>query len=297
MRFFDLHCDTADLCLKNDKTFTNNNFHIDFSKAKYIDTYIQCAAAFIPDKLKGKKALEHCISLLEIIEKENYFKNRDDIKNSKFPLIIPTVENCSALCGDIKNVDIFKKYNVKIATLTWNDDNQIGSGVKGTGKGLSDFGKQVLIKFEQEGVIPDISHACEKLFWDVCENADKKIIASHSCAKRICSNSRNLTDEQIKELIKRKSLIGINFYKDFLNNDGDKSCIDDIINHCDYILSLGGEEILGIGSDFDGCDLPKDIKGIESIGEIYNRFLQKNYSEILLDKIFFKNAYDFVIAT
>ncbi|MFI3207452.1 MAG: membrane dipeptidase [Clostridia bacterium] len=295
MRFFDLHCDTLGKCLRHKRGFSDNGFHVDLNKAKYIDTYIQCTAAFIPDRLGANESKQYCENMLALLENENVIKNLQDLKKAeKAQFFLPTIENCSALAGDISNIEMLKKNFVKIATLTWNGDNELGSGVGGTDLGLSDFGKDVLEKFCENKIVPDISHASEKLFWEVCDYTEQKIVATHSCAKKICSHKRNLSDEQIKEIIKRKGLVGINFYKNFLNNNPENACIDDIVEHCEYMLAMGAEDVLAIGSDFDGCDLPRDVLGIESVGEIYERFLKLKYNETLLDKIFFKNAYDFI---
>lgn len=67
----------------------------------------------------------------------------------------------------------------------------------------------------------------------------------------------------------------------------------DILRHAEHFLSLGGENVLAMGSDFDGADMPLDMKGIGSIPELYELFLRHNYSETLLDQLFFSNAYKF----
>ena len=67
----------------------------------------------------------------------------------------------------------------------------------------------------------------------------------------------------------------------------------DIIKTAEHFLSLGGEKTVALGSDFDGCDIPSDIYGIESMSELYEMFLRINYSETLVNDIFFNNAYGF----
>ena len=79
----------------------------------------------------------------------------------------------------------------------------------------------------------------------------------------------------------------------FLNNNPDKACMNDVLKHCEYMLSLGCENSLCFGTDFDGCNLPRDIVGSDSIGEIYELFLRNNYNESVLKKIFYENAYNF----
>ena len=104
---------------------------------------------------------------------------------------------------------------------------------------------------------------------------------------------QGLETKYIKEIKKRGGVVGLNFFKKFLNDDFENACMENIFEHADYFLSLGGEDVIAMGSDFDGCEIPDDMKGIESIEELYNIFAKHNYSEELIDKIFFKNAFDF----
>ena len=179
-------------------------------------------------------------------------------------------------------------------TLTWNGTCEIGDGVGvENSKGLSKFGSLVIKEMEKYGIIVDISHASEKLFYDISQTASKPFIATHSNSKCICPHRRNLTDEQFKVIKSFGGIVGITFAKDFLSQKD--AGVTDIIKHIEYFLSLSGENTLSIGSDFDGTDMPKGINDIESVYDLYEQMLRLNYNESLLDKIFYKNAYDFII--
>lgn len=176
-------------------------------------------------------------------------------------------------------------------TLTWNGKCEVGDGADFKG-GLSNFGYEVVKKMEETGIIIDISHASEKLFDDVSQIASKPFIATHSNSRAVCSHRRNLTDEQFETIKSVKGLVGITFCNYFLS-DKKQACFDDLLRHIEYFLERGGENVLAVGSDFDGAELPECISGIESIEKIYENFL-KYYSKELLNKIFFENAYNFV---
>lgn len=96
-----------------------------------------------------------------------------------------------------------------------------------------------------------------------------------------------------KIIFKNGGIIGLNFHNAFLNNEPEKACIDDILKHTEHFLSLGGEDYVCLGSDFDGGILPYDIRNNRNLYEIYNLFLQKNYQEAIIDKIFYENAVNF----
>ena len=128
---------------------------------------------------------------------------------------------------------------------------------------------------------------------DVLTHSTKPIAATHSNSRAVTNVKRNLTDEHFGAIVRRKGLVGLNLHRYFLNDNPDKASKFDVLRHAERFLSLGGEDVLAFGADFDGCELPPDIVGIDSIGELYNMFLRHNYNEKLLDKIFFENAFKF----
>ncbi len=300
MRYFDLHCDTLTNCYKSGEGLKHNTQHISFEKSP-AEVYIQCCACWIQDTIKKEDAWKYfsdCAELLKRQEKENgisqIITKEDLIKAETGIGTILTIENCSAFAGDLSNIEKAYNLGVKMATLTWNGANDIGSGVRSEENyGLTEFGKKAVKEMERVGIVIDISHASEVLFWDVAENTKKPIVASHSNAIKLCSNKRNLTDEQFSFIKSRGGVVGLNFFKKFLNDDFENASMENIFEHADYFMSLGGENTIAMGSDFDGCEIPNDMKGIESITELYNIFAKHNYSDALIDKIFFKNAYDF----
>lgn len=303
MRFFDLHCDTLYRCLKEDKGLYDNNFDISLKKGEDFDKWIECFAIWISDGLSDyeiNKLFNDAANKLNLEIKENesniYKCSKiDDLKDNesiKKCGAIFTVEGGCVLLNDVNRVDYLHKMGVKMITLTWNGKSDFGSGcLVDSPDGLTDFGKKALKRMNELGIYADVSHASDRLFFDVAQFINTPIIATHSNSRTICNHKRNLTDEQFKVIKESKGLVGINFCKDFLNPSGDASFID-IRKHIEHFLSLGGEDILCIGSDFDGADMPKDISSIKSVYDLYEYFLKCNYKETLVDKIFFNNAYN-----
>lgn len=302
MNFFDLHCDTLYKAVTEKSELDNPSYEVKLNNDSKSHR-LQCYAIWLPDTLDSNETEKlffesadylksECnrlgIELLGIGEfTDNAFSK---YRNSAFF----TVENGKALNGKIENVKRFAEIGVRIMTLTWNEMNEIGSGVLSEDKcGLTDFGKLAVAEMEKYGIVIDISHASDELFYDVVNQTNKPFIATHSDSRTITQNPRNLTDEQIEIIIQRGGLIGLNLHNAFLNNNPDKACMNDVLKHCEYMLSLGCENSLCFGTDFDGCDLPRDIVGSDSIGEIYELFLRNNYNESVLKKIFYENAYNF----
>ena len=207
--------------------------------------------------------------------------------------VILTVESGAALGGKLKNIRKYADMGVKMMTLTWNGTNELGDGVGvEDSKGLLEFGRKAVKELERNKIILDISHASERLFYDVAETAESPLVASHSNAKKICSHKRNLSDSQFDIIKKSGGLVGLNFCIDFLNDKAEKSSMYDVLRMAEYFLLLGGEKVVAMGGDFDGADVPKDLNGIEKMGELYEMFL-KHYSESVVEDIFFNNAFEF----
>ena len=299
MRLFDLHCDTLYRAVTESGSLNYKKFEISVDKASYLDNWIQCFAVWIPDDISSYEVLPLFDKAYKMLQKQCELHNiklcnnfTDVDSNSKYKCFF-TVENGRVLQGDLENIKKLKDCNVKILTLTWNGDNEIASGaLSNSNFGLTDFGKSAVKELENNGIIIDVSHLSQRAFYDVAEIAKKPFIATHSNSKTVTNHTRNLTDEQFNIIKSNGGIVGINFHNSFLNNREEEASINDIFKHTEHFLSLGGENTIAIGTDFDGGKLPRDIKGIDTIEQIYDKFLQLNYSETLLDKIFFKNAYN-----
>lgn len=298
MNLFDLHCDTLYRTFTENKSIITNDCEISVQRADIFDNWIECMAVWIPDEVRGKaaeKLVENCYNHLqkEIAESEGSVAQTDcigDIKTKKN--IILTIEGGAALNGKLENISKYRRMGVRAMTLTWNGRCEIGGGANvETSSGLTDFGRAVIPEMEKQGIVVDVSHASDKLFYDVAEIAKRPFVATHSNSRAVCAHRRNLTDEQFEIIIKSGGIVGLNFHKYFLSEDNQSVC--DIIKHAEHFLSIGGEDALSIGSDFDGGELPDDMKSISDIEKVRDEFLRLNYNEELVNKIFYENAHNF----
>ena len=299
MKLFDLHCDTLYRAYMEKSTLFNDNFHISFGKSGDIKPYMQCMAIWIPDGYRGENAenlFRGCVEKLhEQLKDTNIIqcKTKSDLESVTDTGVILTVESGAALGGKLKNIAKYAELGVRMMTLTWNGTNELGDGVGvENSQGLSEFGKMAVKELEKHKIVPDISHASERLFYDVAEIAEGPLVASHSNAKKLCSHKRNLSDEQFAIIKKSGGIVGLNFCVDFLNDHAKKSSMNDVLRMAEYFLSQGGEKCIAMGGDFDGADVPKDLNGIEKMADLYGIFL-KHYSESVVEDIFFNNAFEF----
>lgn len=302
MKLFDLHCDTLYRAYTENGSLFDDRFHISFRKSGGISPYIQCLAVWIPDEYRNASAMklfEVCTGLLrrELQNSELVFcRTAEDLQavsDNQRTGVVLTVEGGAVLGGQLENLRVLREAGVQMMTLTWNGANELGDGVGvENAKGLTAFGRQVVREMERLHMIVDVSHASEGLFRDVAEISTRPFVASHSDAKSICDHRRNLTDQQFCEIRDRGGLVGLNFCVDFLNKYATNAKMCDIIKNAEHFLSLGGEKILAMGGDFDGADIPADMRGIDSMPALYEMFL-RHYSEELVEDIFFGNAIRF----
>ena len=155
------------------------------------------------------------------------------------------VEGGHMIDSDLQKLETFYNRGVRYMTLTWNNSpgwasshaDEKNPNYKGQ-KGLTDFGKTVVQRMNQLGMIVDVSHVGEATFWDVIKTTTKPIIASHSNAYSICPVSRNLKDEQILAIGKNGGVIHLNFFSGFVDVDFFKKDAAFRKNHAAEIDSL-----------------------------------------------------------
>ena len=284
MRYFDLHCDTVSRCYKEKKSFYDGDLQINAVKSKDIENYGQYFALWLSDEPRGETAFSLCKNMLDYYEKEIV------PIISRCTNISPhlSIENASALGGDLDNIGYFKSRGVEMMSLTWNGENDLASGVNAKG-GLKPLGRQAVREMARLGIIVDVSHLNERSFYEVCLIDSIKVVASHSNCYDICKHRRNLKKWQIKEIISRGGLIGLNFYPLFLGT-GQPDVFGKIRDNIEYLLSLGGGNNIAFGSDFDGAEMSPQLDGIDKIGELYNYLLSSGLSERVVEGAFYKNA-------
>ena len=301
MKFFDLHCDTITECLERDQPLAENNLQLSLEAGAGLSPWFQCFAAWIPDTLRGDAAVERFRQIYRRLRREidktpgrimqcvspgDFARAEREHKTGA----VFTVEGGAALGGDLENVGLFSEYGVKAVTLTWNGENEIGSGAMDPSPhGLTAFGREAVRRLEDAGIALDVSHASDPLFYDVAELAHGPIIATHSNSRSLCPHPRNLTDEQFKIIRDSGGLVGLNFYPVFLHGSG-AAGKKDILAHAEHFLALGGEDTLAIGSDFDGAAMPEDVSGIGAVPMLAAYFSQHGYPDSLIEKIFYGNA-------
>jgi membrane dipeptidase len=206
------------------------------------------------------------------------------------------MENGAPIEGDLNNIQFFFDEGIRYITLTHSEDNDICDSSYNLGerthKGLSNFGKEVVLEMNRVGVMVDISHVSDEAFYQVMDVTKVPAIASHSSARHFTPGfERNMSDEMIKRLAENGGVIQINFGSSFVtkesqdkrsknaevvaafakenNLESDDSkvkeyakqvalnnpvfCdVTDVADHFDHVVNLVGIDHVAFGSDYDG---------------------------------------------
>ena len=203
------------------------------------------------------------------------------------PMGIFSCEGGEMLEGSLERLAEFQQAaRLRMIALTWNFENEIGfPAAKGAKPGLKPFGMKLLAAMDRYGILADVSHLNEAGFWDVCEHTSLPPIASHSDCRWLCDVPRNLKRDQVRAIIDRGGFIGINFFSDFLRADG-PATLDDVVRHIDALCELGGEHVIGFGSDFDGIERwPEGLGDPSGFPALLDALRRRGYNESTLEGI------------
>ena len=305
MRLFDLHCDTPHKLYINNFHLDSSGGHINTKKLSPYDDYAQIMAIWSDCRIADDtafyafhKILDYLNFEVERLDKEfSYVRNSGElIDNSRSKKILLSVEDARLLCGRLDRLKILHARGVRFLVPVWGGLSIIG-GAHDTEDGLTDFGKDVIKECFNLGIITDVSHASEKTaseIFDMADAAGAVVMASHSNSYAVCKHSRNLRDYQFERVKELGGVVGISLCNLHLNGK-ENADIDDVVRHIEHYMSLGGEDTVALGCDFDGTDyLPRELQNVGDMTCLADRLSQLNYSDTLIDKIFYENAKNFI---
>ncbi|MGI6642005.1 MAG: dipeptidase [Limnochordia bacterium] len=302
MIIFDGHIDTLLQMLHSGKNLSDSEGHVSLEKLIEGRVSAQIFAVFVEPVFCQGMALHRGLEMIDLFwgmlaenpEALGFAGSgsavRDLHKQGKVACML-AVEGGEVLQGSLAHLRTLYRLGVRILTLTWNYRNALGNGqAEGTESGgLSPFGRAVVKEMNRLGMLIDVSHLNEPGFWDVLELSEAPVIASHSCARVLRDHPRNLTDDQIRAIAAKGGVIGVNFYPGFLTEEGEAT-LDDVINHIEHFIAVGGEDCVGLGSDFDGIDsTPGQLADCSTLPRIAHRLAERGWPRELIAKVMGEN--------
>ena len=301
MKLFDAHCDTVSKCYEQGGGIRSRSGHLDLERTSSFARYAQFFAIFTDGGASWKSE-----AYLRIFQEQYALFRREMTQNADLAAFCRTgreaelaflngkaaaflsVEGADMLDCDLGWLEKAFELGVRAVNLTWNRSNLIsGSSSEESERGLSPLGMAYVNRMQSLGMLVDLSHLSDPGIRDILELARKPVIASHSNARAVFPHQRNLTDAQFTAIIENRGVACLCMFADFLGENAD---LDTVIAHLEHFLALGGEQNVGIGGDWDGCPrLPSGITGIQDMAKLYERLLRRNYSEKLINAVFYSN--------
>lgn len=303
MKLIDFHCDTF-WAMEREVSLC-----VDIEKLRAADSLAQFFACFIyMDDFEGEdrytKGYAHALEMIRFAKKYyesmpneiamtcNYEELCAHQKENKISAFL-TIEEGGILEGKMNHLEQLYQEGVRLITLLWNYENCIGypnsRDRNVMEKGLKPFGIEVVRRMNELGMMIDVSHMSDGGFWDTLKYSQKPVVASHSNARALCNHPRNLSDDMIRALAKQDGVIGVNTYPYFVHSSGEAS-MELMADHIAHIYQVGGEDVIGIGTDFDGYDEGiSDLKHIGQMNTFYEVVKKRGFTERQMEKFWFKN--------
>ena len=200
------------------------------------------------------------------------------------------IEGAHPLEGDIDNLDRLFDQGLRIVGLTHFFDNELGGSLHGTtGDGLTEFGRAVVKRADELGMIIDIAHASPKMVREVLDQTTRPTILSHGGLQGNCDTPRNLDDDLMVEFAKRGGLLGVGFW--------DAAVCDDtpagVVKAIRYGIDLLGIDHVALGSDYDGATAVRFDVGELSI--LTDEMLAQGFTEAEIRAVMGDNAMRFLL--
>ena len=305
--FIDAHADTITRALQLDpgqqELFRNNALHIDFLRLSEFDAPVQVFAIWCAERYITT-AFEYTNMMLDFFEEEvekhsdliEIALDLNDIRRiageGKISAIL-ALEGGEALMGEIENLDHFYERGVRILGLTWNRENALGFGqATRSTNGLKPFGKEVVTRMDELGMIVDVSHLNVAGFWDVNYISTRPYMASHSNVFDLMPHDRNLLDSQIMAIVESGGIIGFNMFSPFISSS-ERATTQEVLAHFKHFIRIGAGNHIGLGCDFDGISItPLDIDNVSSL-KAFKEALEEEFDEQTAYNIMEGNFYEF----
>lgn len=320
MKIVDMHCDTVSALYRMKKEgqgehLSSNSLSIDLEKLQAGHYCLQNFAVFV-NMEQTADPLKTALDMIELYEQEIQlcggavtlvYRWEDISRNQQAGKIssLLTIEEGGILKGDMANLQMLYDRGVRMIGLSWNYPNEIGMPnlqrdsqgnpllTLRSDAGLTEFGIEVVLEAQRLGMLVDVSHLSDGGFWDVVQHCQVPFVASHSNASAVCGVSRNLTDNMIRALAEKGGVMGINFCEDFLCTEDkhqEGMLLDAVIRHIRHIINTGGEDCVGMGSDFDGIPGNRDLKTAADMQELASRLEQERFPARQIEKICGENV-------
>jgi microsomal dipeptidase-like Zn-dependent dipeptidase len=236
-------------------------------------------------KLAGQSEL---VVITNKKEMRSFVTRREDGGNAIAGIYL--IEGAHPLEGRIENLDSLFEQGLRIMGLTHFFDNELGGSLHGiSGAGLNEFGRSVIRRANELGIIIDIAHASPQMVEDVLALSSTPVILSHGGVKGVCDTPRNLDDSLMMKIASKGGLIGIGFWDAAVCDETPQG----VVKAIRYAIDLMGVEHVALGSDYDGATAVLFNSG--DLAVLTDAMLQANFTEQEIRLVMGENVKRFLL--
>jgi membrane dipeptidase len=201
------------------------------------------------------------------------------------------IEGAHALEGDLDRLEGFANRGVRYLGISHFSANEAGFPAYGRGRsddeGLTKWGRDLVGKCEQHGVVVDLAHINRKGFLEACAMATKPPVVSHTGVLGAFEHWRNIGDDQLRAVADKGGVVGVIFCPQFLGGGG----LGPVVAHMKHILDVVGEDVPALGSDWDGFIVPtQELRDPCGLPLLTDALLEAGVSERVVGKILRENV-------
>jgi|SRR5690625_147778 len=297
----DTHCDTLGRVLEGQRRLGERSDlgQFDLIRAREGGLTAEVMATFVSEQRPGdgiRQSLDFIDTLYGELEAfpglARLATRAQDVReakeNNEVALILG-MEGAEGLMGSLPALRLFHRLGLRVLGLTWNRRNEAadGAGEMPHAGGLSNFGRQLVRECNELGILLDLSHLSPRGVTDVLALTDAPVVATHSNAAAVYPHVRNLTDEQLEGVAATGGVVGVVPVPPFLGDYGEVAPLEPLFTHLEHMISVVGEDHVGLGLDFDGVGDMR-TEGIGDVSHLFNLtsgLLQRGHSAERVKKV------------
>lgn len=244
---------------------------------------------------------------LSSLEKHLALWNDKEVPDQSKPVgYILSLEGADSLIT-LKHIETAWQYGLRAVGPAHYGPGRYAQGTDASGF-MGPDGQALLREMERLNMILDATHLCDDSFWEAMDHFNGPVWASHNNVRALVPHNRQFADEQIRELVARKSVIGVALdawmmvpgWQRGKSTPKEMNCrLDVLVDHIDHICQLAGNTLhVGIGSDLDGAfgkeQCPYDLETIADLQKLKDILLARGYSRQDVENIFSNNWLSFL---
>ncbi|MBI4514657.1 MAG: dipeptidase [Deltaproteobacteria bacterium] len=205
---------------------------------------------------------------------------------------LPCLEGAHGLEGSLDNVRTAHARGLRSIGLVHFQASEAGypmTVAEFDGQGLTNFGRELIGEMERLRMLVDLAHLNDAGFSDALAVMKRPFMVSHTGCRAVYAHRRNLTDEQIRAVADRGGVLGIVFERGFVSASG--ADLERVLDHFDHAIKVGGEDAVGIGSDYDGFITPAaGLEDVTAMPRLTTGLLARGHGPATVRKVLGENA-------